>query len=291
MSRQLQVVVALAFMVIAGMSWRATGAFASTSSCGTPGGSFIGSSDPGDVGVFGSCGVTVTDLPGGSGGSKILVIDCGYATAKDDHTHWNKACGATGFPCPAVPGTANPHQFETVFSLNDTAVPIAAWCAGGDTPMPSAKALRDEVIRLLHPPAIGISPDTGTTLVHFNTLFWIPTPTTVNLGRARLVGFPVQLRVTYERTDFDFGDGSQGSLDTPGTPYDATQDCGQCTDRFGHIFTTAGPVRITAHTYWHAQFQVRGTAWTDIPGDVTATRPGVADLTVRQSRATLVAPR
>ena len=254
-------------------------------------GTFHGSQGDGKVGTSGSCGVTVTDLPGGSGGSRILVIDCGYATAKDDHTHWNKACGPTGFPCPAVPGTANPHQFETVFSLNDTAVPIAAWCAGGNTPMPSAKALRDEVIRLLHPPAIGISPDTGTTLVHFNTLFWIPTPTTVNLGRAKLIGFPVQLRVTYERTDFDFGDGAGGSLSTPGTPYVPSQDCGQCADRFGHIFTATGHVQVTAHTYWHAQFQVQGAAWTDIPGDVTATRPSVAALTVRQSRSTLVAPR
>ena len=243
------------------------------------------------MGASGSCGVSVTDLPGGPSGSPILVIDCGYATATDDHTYWNKQCGPTGFPCPAEPGVADPHQFETVFALDDTALPIAQWCAGGTTPMPSAKALRDEVIRLLHAPAIGISPDTGTSLVNLNTLFWIPTPVTVELGRAKLIGFPVRLRVTYEQTVFGYGDGATGTLDTPGTPYDPAADCGRCADRFGHVFTTPGTVTITARTYWHAQFQVQDSPWTDIPGDVTATQPATTTLVVKQSRATLVSPR
>ncbi|MBV9821064.1 MAG: hypothetical protein JO144_02375 [Actinobacteria bacterium] len=225
----------------------------------------------------------------------MLVIDCGYATATDDHTFWNPSCGPTGFPCPPVPGTINPHQFITVLSLTDTAVPIAAWCAGTDTPMPSTAALRDEVIRLLHPPTLGVSPDTGTALINLRTLFWVNTPTQLNLGKAQLIGFPVELRVTYDHTDFDFGDHTTDTLtNTPGTPYNPARDCGPCTDRFGHDYTTRGQVTITAHTYWHAQFRITtGTpaSWTDIPGQVTATQPSRTTLTIKQSRATLTTPR
>ncbi|HEV2887388.1 MAG TPA: hypothetical protein VGX49_10785 [Jatrophihabitans sp.] len=235
--------------------------------------------------------MTPTDLPGG-GGLPVLVIDCGYATATDDHTHWNPACGPTGFPCPPVPGSPNPHQFITVISLANTAVPIAAWCAGASTPMPSAAALRDEVIRLLHPPALGVSPSTGTALINLRTLFWVNTSTQVDLGRAALIGFPVSLRVTYDRAEFDFGDGSTDTLAAiAGTPYDPATDCGPCTDRFGHNYTVRGPVTVTARVYWHAQFRIGTGAWTDIPGEVTANQPSQTTLTVKQSRGTLTAPR
>ncbi len=234
--------------------------------------------------------MTPTDLPG-EGGTPVLVVDCGYATAKDDHTYWNKECGATGFPCPPVPGNPNPHQFMTVFALTQPPVPIAAWCAGATDPMPSAAALRDEVIRLLHAPAIGISPSTGTGLVNLKTLFWVDTQQQVDLGQAKLVGFPVQLRVNYLRTDFDFGDHSSATLTpTPGTAYSTAQDCGTCTDRFGHNYTQPGPVTITARVYWQAQFRVNGHPWTTIPGDVTATQPSTTTITIRQSRSTLVSP-
>jgi hypothetical protein len=237
------------------------------------------------------CGVASTDLRGGAGGAPVLVIDCGYATATDDHTHWNPACGPTGFPCPPVPGTVSPHQFITVISLTDTAVPIAAWCAGTTTPMPSTAALRDEVIRLLHPPPVGVSPNTGTALINLRTLFWITTPSQVQLGRAQLIGFPVELRINYDHTDFDFGDHTTDTLTTPGTPYDPAHDCGPCTDRFGHNYTTRGRLTITARTYWHAQFRIGTGTWTDIPGQVSATQPSQTTLTIKQSRSTLTTPR
>ncbi|MEO9236853.1 MAG: hypothetical protein ABI418_02055, partial [Jatrophihabitantaceae bacterium] len=204
--------------------------------------------------VSGACSVHPTDIPG-EGGNPVLVVDCGYATAKDDHTFWNKQCGPTGFPCPPVPGNPNPHQFMTMFALTQPPVPIAAWCAGATTPMPSAAALRDEVIRLLHAPSIGVSPATGTGLVNFKTLFWINTGQQVALGRAQLVGFPVQLRVNYLRTEFDYGDGSTGTLSPgPGTAYDPAHDCGPCPDRFGHSYSAPGQRTITARVYWQAQF-------------------------------------
>ncbi len=222
----------------------------------------------------------------------MLVIDCGYATATDDHTHWNPSCGPTGFPCPPVPGTAYPHQFITVLSLADTTVPIAAWCAGASTPVLSAAALRDEVIRLLHPPALGVSPSTGTALVNLRTLFWVDTASEVDLGRANLIGFPVSLRVHYDRTEFDFGDGSSDTLAaTPGAAYDPAADCGACSDRFGHNYTERGRLTVTARVYWHAQFRIGTSAWTDIPGEVTANQPSRTTLTVKQSRGTLTAPR
>lgn len=245
----------------------------------------------GSVSATGSCSVVSTDLPGDRG-SPVLVVDCGYATATDDHTYWNKECGPTGFPCPPVAGNPNPHQFMTVFALTQPPVPIAAWCAGATNPMPSAAALRDEVIRLLRPPPIGVSPGSGTGLVNFKTLFWVTTASQVQLGQAKLVGFPVQLRVNYLRTEFDFGDHSSATLaPTPGTAYDPTHDCGSCVTEFGHSYRSPGPVTVTARVYWQAQFQVAGRGWTTVPGDVTATQPSTANLTIAQSRSTLVRPR
>lgn len=267
-------------------------AASSPASCGSAGGgSFGGDLAQGGVTVSGACGVRPTDLPGNNG-SPVLVIDCGYATATDDHTFWNKACGPTGFPCPPIPGTPNPHQFITVISLGDTSVPIAAWCAGVSTPMPSAAALRDEVIRLLRPPALGVSPSTGTALVNLRTLFWVDTAAEVDLGRASLIGFPVSLRVRYDRTEFDFGDGAADTLTaTPGAAYDPAQDCGDCADRFGHNYTQRGPVTVTARVYWQAQFRIGNGSWTDIPGEVTANQPSQTTLTVKHSRSTLTPPR
>jgi hypothetical protein len=218
----------------------------------------------------------------------VVVIDCGYATASDDHTFWNPACGPTGFPCPAIPGNPAPHQFLTTTALTDPPTPIAQWCAGINTPMPSLAALRGEIIRLLHPPAIGVSPDTGVGLVNLKTLYWITTAPTLDLGRSSLIGFPVQLQLSYDHTDFNFGDTTTGLLPTPGTPYDPAHDCGPCTTRFGHTYSHPGPATITAHTYWHAAYRIPGHPWTPIPGTVTATQPATTTLTIQQAHSTLV---
>jgi hypothetical protein len=219
----------------------------------------------------------------------VLVVDCGYATTANDTTHWNKQCGPTGFGCPPTAGNAHPHQFMTTFGLTQPPIPIARWCAGLDSPMPSAGALRDEVVRLLKPPALGVSPDTGTGLVNLKTLFWVDTPASASLGTAALIGFPVRLRINYLRTTFDFGDGASGTLEPgTGTPYDPGHDCGACTDYFGHTYTAPGPVTITAHVYWQAQFQVGAAGWTDIPGAVTAARASTTALTITQAHSTLV---
>lgn len=239
----------------------------------------------GSVGVSGECSVRSTDLSG-AGGLPVLVIDCGYATVTDDHTFWNKACGATGFACPPIPGNPAPHQFLT--TTGPTGTRIAQWCAGVNTPMPTAAALRAEIIRLLHPAPIGVSPNTGTGLVNLKTLYWINTPTTRILGQAALLGLPVQLRVHYQRTDFDFGDHTTATLQPdPGTPYDPTHDCGPCTSRFGHTYTQPGPVTITAHTYWHADYRITGQPWTPLPGTLTAQQPATTTLTITQATTTL----
>lgn len=267
-------------------------AFSETSSCGDSGGTTLQSgTGPGFVDVTGSCSVVATDIKSDSG-SPVLVIDCGYVTPTDDHAHWNKDCGPTGVPCPPVPGNPTPHQFITTFALTRPPVPIAAWCAGATNPMPSAAALRDEVIRLLHPPAIGVSPNTGTGLVNLKTLYWINTKPELDLGTSKLVGFPVRLRVSYLRTEFDFGDGATGTLAPgPGTPYDPAADCGQCAAGFGHSYAHPGRVTIAARTYWQAQFQVAGHAWTTIPGQVTPSQPSTTALTITEAHTMLITPR
>ncbi|HEU5270678.1 MAG TPA: hypothetical protein VFU36_12195 [Jatrophihabitans sp.] len=287
----MKTVVAILFMLLTSLATPWDAQAETSESCGdNSGATLVGIHVPGAVGVSGECAVRSTDLPG-PGGLPVLVIDCGYATATDDHTFWNKACGPTGFPCPAIAGNPAPHQFLTTTSLtttDPTGARIAQWCAGLNTPLPSAAALRAEIIRLLHPPAIGVSPGTGTGLVNLKTLYWITTPTTVNLGHAALIGLPVQLQVNYDHTDFDFGDHTTGQLPTPGTPYNPARDCGQCSDRFGHTYTHPGPITITAHTYWHAAYRITGQPWTPIPGTLTATQPATTTLTIHQARSILI---
>jgi hypothetical protein len=280
---------ALAILMLISGLFATASAAAALGGCGAGGNqSFHGSGHDGSVGVSGECSVRTTDIAG-VGGLPVLVIDCGYATATDDHTFWNKACGPTGFPCPAIPGNPSPHQFLTTTAISDPPAPIAQWCAGINTPMPSAAALRDEIIRLLHPPAIGIAPNTGTGLVNLKTLLWINTPSTLNLGRSALIGFPVQLQVTYHHTDFDFGDHTTATLQpTPGTPYHPDHDCGPCTDEFGHTYTHPGPATITAHTYWQAAYRTTGQPWTPIPGTVTAQQPATTTLTIHQAHSILI---
>ncbi len=252
------------------------------------GGGLHGVLGPGYVGASGECSVRATDIPG-AGGLPVLVIDCGYATPGDDHSFWNKDCGPTGFPCPPVPGNPSPHQFLTTTTISNPPAPIAQWCAGLNTPLPSLAALRAEIIRQLHPAPIGTAPNTGTSLVNLKTLYWINTPTTLTLARSALIGLPVELRVRYDHTDFDFGDHTSASLQPdPGTPYDPTHDCGPCTQAFGHTYTHPGPATITAHTYWHADYRTTTGPWTPIPGTVTAQQPATTTLTITQAHSTLV---
>lgn len=287
-----QIAAAVTLMAALFVSLSVANAFAAQASvgCGSDSQTLLsGKIGEGSVGVTGSCSVRPSDITGPSG-RPILVIDCGYATATDDHTFWNRQCGPTGYVCPPVPGNPYPHQFLTTLALTDPVVAIAQWCAGLAAPVPTAAALRQEVQRLLIAPAIGVSPATGTGLVNLKTLFWISTGTTRNLGPARLIGLPVQLRVNYQRTDFDFGDGAGATLQPgPGTPYDPDHDCGACADSFGHTYTRPGPVTITAHTYWQAQYRIAGQAWTTITGPpLTATNPATARLTIAQAHSRLV---
>jgi len=262
------------------------------SGCGDGAGSTLaGVHGSGFVGATGSCSVRPIDISGPSG-QPILVVDCGYATVSDDRGHWNPQCGPTGYVCPAAAGNPHPHQFLTTLALADPIVAIAQWCAGGTNPVPTAAQLRQEVIRLLTAPAIGIAPATGTALVNIKTLLWVTTPTTKVLGQARLIGLPVQLRVRYLHTDFDYGDHTTGRLQPgPGTPYDPATDCGPCTTEFGHTYTQPGAVTITARTYWTADYRIAGQPWTPIPGEVTALNPATTTLQIRQAHSQLVTGR
>jgi hypothetical protein len=285
--------VAIATLVAAYIATSTQSSYAST--CGDGGRTnlvdgFVGA---GAVGAAGNCGggtTQPTDIAFGLS-AQVAVIDCGFVTAADDRSFWNKNCGPTGAPCPPIPGNPNPHAFIMVSLTDRKAVPLAEWCAGGVVPVPSTAALHDEVVRLLVAPTLGVSPNTGSALVHLPTLFWVNTPREVELGRSKLVGFPVSLRVHYLRTEFDFGDGGSGVL-TPGVgiPYDPGQDCGDCADRFGHSYADTGPVTVTARAFWTGQFRVGTGTWVDIPGEVTAVTPSTTSFTVRQSRTVLVRP-
>jgi hypothetical protein len=167
---------------------------------------------------------------------------------------------------------------------------VAMWCPDGRGPVPSVVALRDEVVRLLPGLVVGVSPVGGQTLVNFRTLFWVDTPVVRVLGRSRLVGFPVELRVRFSRARFDFGDGAFGVAVSPGARYDAGADCGRCAERFGHSYSRRARVVVSARVSWTAEFRIGAGGWLPISGEVDGP-PATAVLVVRESHGVLVTAR
>src|SRR5439155_23920994 len=118
----------------------------------------------------------------------------------------------------------------------------------------------EQVRRLLPKAAIGLAPRT-TTLVNLQTIMWVDASRQQDLPPLTIFGKLVTVHTGLTAVRCDFGDGDTDDADSPGKPYDNTNDpCAKklCPDYYGHTYTTTGSMTITATAAYHATFRVAG---------------------------------
>lgn len=178
----------------------------------------------------------------------------------------------------------NPDGSWTVASTNCAVV------VGPATVTP--EMARQEVLRLVPRPAVGVAPPSGRSLVNIQTVLWADTAADRPLGTVTLLGHRVALRVHVQQVAWDFGDGATATATTPGKAYDSAGDpCRTklCPSYFGHVYATTGTMTVTARVTWSGQFQVDGGTWQDIAGPVTGPAANTP-VTVVEARGVLVPP-
>lgn len=103
-----------------------------------------------------------------------------------------------------------------------------------------------------------IEPGNGYTLVGVPTNVYADAEP-VTLGTS-LLGFPVQVRATPSRYEWEFGDGSgHGPTSDPGSPYPELS--------ITHEYTVAGAYPVTLVTYYAGEYSVAGGPWLPIVGE------------------------
>jgi hypothetical protein len=171
------------------------------------------------------------------------------------------------------------------------------WCPeGGAAPpparptAPTAGQIRDQVLRLLPHVSIGSAPD-GAGLANAETVLWADTGTDRRLPTVTIVGQQVELRISFDHANWTFGDGASDTTASPGRPYDAHSDpceTAQCSDYYGHTYTSTGRVTVTLTVTWQAQYHLAGQGWTDVGAAPLAGPSGTQSLIIRQARGVLV---
>lgn len=172
-------------------------------------------------------------------------------------------------------------------------VNLGFWCPQSTAPVtvPTAADIRDRVIRLL--PPVPAATTGANTLVNIQTLLWADTGRDRSLGRVTVVGQPVWLRLAFDHAEWDFGDGTTATSDTPGKAYDPDGDpCRtvSCAGYFGHVYSGAGPVTVGLRVGWRASYSLDGSSFQPVD-DAPLTGPlSTESLLVRQARGVLVTP-
>lgn len=133
-------------------------------------------------------------------------------------------------------------------------------------------------------PTLSIQPVGLKTLVNLPTYFETTFPTAGygpgETDTTTILGHTVRIRPDVATVTYHFGDGtSLGPIDDLGGPHP--------TGTIRHTYTTTGTMPVRADATYTAQFQVGGSGWLDIPGDVTITGT-TSNLQVLQARARLV---
>lgn len=155
---------------------------------------------------------------------------------------------------------------------------------------PIAAAARDAFTKLVPHATIAAAAHYGKSLVNLETLYWLTTPTTVDLGTTPLLGQQVHLLATVQTVQWNFGDGHTATSHGPGRPFTTTDHCATttCPDFFGHTYTQPAPhLTITATATWTGRYSTNNGPFTTITGTVTAP-PTTIPMEVDQSLAILV---
>lgn len=143
---------------------------------------------------------------------------------------------------------------------------------------------REEILKLLPHTTFTLSP---------NTRGIVNLPEIVSVDQAQLLTFQVPilgqavvLRVTAERYDWTFGDGTSLTTDAPGPPFEAGTTCSadaNCPGYVHHTYRTPGRYPVQVRISWHGEFSVEGGAWQDIPQRLELASPTVL-LTVAETQ-------
>lgn len=153
----------------------------------------------------------------------------------------------------------------------------------------TAADVRERVVRMVPPAAVGLAPAT-VTLVNMQTIAWVATPARRTLGPVSVLGRSVQVQLSFDHVDYDFGDGARLTRPRPGRAYDHALDpclTAQCPGYDGHVYRATGTHTVRATVAWRASFRVEGGPELAIPGTVSGP-PAAAALSVRQARGVLV---
>ena len=150
--------------------------------------------------------------------------------------------------------------------------------AGGPAVV-TAGMVAAEMARLPIPPAVVAVQPVPTTLVNFNTGFYVDVEPAV--FTVTLLGQLVAVRVTPVSFVYDFGDGhTLGPTTDRSAAYpDATVT---------HAYERPGAAAASVAVTYEGEFSVAGGPWLAVPGTVTIAGTPV-DLRVREARAQLVA--
>jgi hypothetical protein len=150
-------------------------------------------------------------------------------------------------------------------------------------------AIHDAFVKLLPKPTIKTAPPDHTAITGIETLLWLDTPTTINLGTTPLLGHQVSLTATVQSVTWNFGDNTTDTTTGPSRPFLDNDYCNTptCPDWFGHTYTHTATITLTATTTWTGRYSTDNGPYQPIHGTVTTT-PQTTDLHIQQSHGILV---
>lgn len=154
----------------------------------------------------------------------------------------------------------------------------------------TAEMVRAQAEKLMPHPTWTLQPNTGKSLMNMPIIVAIDTPagnpaaTDETFPPFPLLGRTVTVRASVAQYSINFGDGTTIAGTDPGRHFDQTTygscDTHGCAGYLNHVYASPGAHTIGLTTTWHAQFQVGGGAWQDIPGAITTTSPAQTDTVV-----------
>jgi hypothetical protein len=193
---------------------------------------------------------------------------------------------------PAVSATGQPLTViatEVTNAAGNWVLGPVNCAAAAGPPAIAAAAVHDAFVKLVPHPTIATAPPDAKPLVNLETLLWLNTTKTVDLGITPLLGHQVDLVASVQSVTWNFGDHHTDTTNGPGRPFLDSDYCAtiSCPGWYGHIYTTVGPMAVTATITWTGRYNIDGSNYLPITGAVT-TAPTTTKLEVRQSLSVLV---
>jgi hypothetical protein len=173
------------------------------------------------------------------------------------------------------------------WDLNPTLVCLNAAVIDPAPPPITATMVKDHALALLPSPTLALQPD-ATALLGVPVIAATPT-VTADPEPITLLGRTVRVRAQVDTYRFDFGDGATVTGQNPGHGYTDAAPCtpDDCDAYIHHTYVHPGVYTTSLTATWHAQFQVDGGSWQDIPGTLD-TASAARALTVIETTTVLI---